>query len=52
MTTLAKLTAQSALIAGQLLEARLDQDRSAARVKDLEADFCEVEKQIREEQGA
>lgn len=52
MTTLTKLTAQSALLAGRLLEARMDQDRIEQRVKDLEADFRKVEGKIREEQGA
>ena len=52
MSQINKLAAQSALIAGRLLEARMDQDRIEQRVKDLEADFREVESKIREEQGA
>lgn len=52
MSKLTNLVAESAVLAGRLLEARLEQDRNAKRVKRLEADFRAVDQKIRQEQGA
>ena len=49
MSKLSDLEEELAVQAGMLVEARLDQDRKARRVKSLEAEFREIERKIREE---
>lgn len=51
MSKLSDLEEELAVQAGRLLEAKLELDRNARRVKRLEADFREVERKIRDEQG-
>ena len=50
MSKLSDLEEELAVQAGRLLEARLELDRNASRVKRLEAEFREVEGKIRDEQ--
>lgn len=51
MSKLSDLEEELAVQAGRLLEAKLELDRNARRVKRLEAEFREVERKIRDEQG-